>query len=430
MSDRLKINRSHIDDYSKRNSDKDSYKNRKFSGKRTMYDEYTGKKIHYSQTIKGSLKGDALSNTDHITPIEKICKRYSKDLSVEELRDIANSDVNLAMTQQKLNQSKGSKTNLEYLIAKIKKQESVDSITAYNMLKNQLKSEVSLTLDVNSRKIINNITHYAPKLKPNAICLQKSALQATNVGIDAAIVSFIVSSIKNIAVCAQGKKNIEEARKDVLSVTGTGFVSGMGIDFTQQIAQKVALKTENNLIKIISEKGFNSSGEIIGTVMVTKSVLKYLNGEINSEECISEVLINGASSAAYILGMSLGGVAGVLISTFVCSQICEAISSYKRKNKITKRRLATINKITSQALHDMETNRNVLSGFIKEKYANWDLTVDKGFEMIFLSTVSNDVEGISKGLNEILNIFNKTIAFSSEIEFNEFFDDEEAVFIL
>lgn len=42
--DKSEIKRSDINDYSRRNRDDDSYKNLQFNGKRTMQDEYTGKR--------------------------------------------------------------------------------------------------------------------------------------------------------------------------------------------------------------------------------------------------------------------------------------------------------------------------------------------------------------------------------------------------
>ena len=93
-------------------------------------------------------------------------------------------------------------------------------------------------------------------------------------------------------------------------------------------------------------------------------------------------------------------------------------------------KLSAINSITTQALYNMEVHRNVLRTYIQEEYKKWDENIDSGFESIFAATISNDVEGISRGLNEILSILGKTTAFSSEKEFNTFFDNDEAVFVL
>ncbi len=427
--DKSKITRNDIDDYAKRNTDQDSYKNRQFAGKRTMQDEYTGKKIHYSQTSKGTINGNAIANTDHITPIEKIRERYGNDLSTQELKEIANSDANLAMTQQRLNQSKGAKTNLEYVFSQVKKGQSVDAITTYNMLKKQVQSEVVLSLDANSRQIINRASDTIPSFKSSMMATQQSALRATNAGIDTAIVTLTIASINNIAACASGRKTVKEAGKEILDVTGSSFVSGAGVDIMQQTAQHLAVKTGSNALKSVASKGLPIA-EITATVMVGNSILKYANGEINSEECVAEILMSGAGVAAYTLGMSLGGPAGAVIASVVCSQICETIAAYKRKNKLNEEKLSAINSITTQALYNMEVHRNVLRTYIQEEYKKWDENIDSGFESIFAATISNDVEGISRGLNEILSILGKTTAFSSEKEFNTFFDNDEAVFVL
>lgn len=427
--DKSQITRKDIDDYAKRNTEKDSYKNRGFIGKRTMKDEYTGQKIHYSQTPMETLKGNAIANTDHITPIEKIRERYGDYLPKQDLKEIANCDANLAMTQQMLNQSKGAKTNLEYIWSEWKKGKPVNVNTTYNMLKKQSQSEVVTRLDANSRIIINGASSSLPTIKSNIMATQQSALRATNVGVEAAIVPLTIASINNIAECASGRKTVKEAGKEILDVTGSSFVSGAGIDIMQQTAQKLAVKTGSEVLKSVANRSLPIT-EITATMLVGNSILKYVNGEINSEECVAEVLMSGAGIAAYTLGLSLGGPAGAIIASVVCTQICEAVTAYKQNNELTKEKLSKINSIAMQALYDMEVHRYILRTCIQDKYKKWDEKVDHGFEVIFAATIHNDVEGISKGLNEILSVLGKTLAFSSETEFDGFFDDDDAVFVL
>lgn len=142
-----KISRRDLDDIGKRNINKNSYRYRKFNGQSTMRDEYTGKTIHISSKISdnsnecGRLSTDITANTDHVVPIDEIKKKYEwmveKDvLTMEDLKEITNSDYNLAETSEKLNKSKGGSSNHKYLIKKHREgsPESLNTSTINNMV--------------------------------------------------------------------------------------------------------------------------------------------------------------------------------------------------------------------------------------------------------------------------------------------------------
>lgn len=452
--DKSQIKRSDIDDYSRRNSDYDSYKNRQFDGKRTMQDEYTGKKIHYSQTEKGTLKSKDIANTDHITPIEKIKQRYGDSLPTEDLKDMANSDTNLAMTQQELNQSKGKLTNSEYILREqkkhikrlvkgIKKLPSsneyflkewekglpVNATTTYNMLKAQVQSEVTIFVDANGRKIINANSKKFSMATPAVTSAKEYVVGGVNAGMDVAIVTMTISTINNIVMCASGEKSVKEAGEEILKVTGSSFVAGAGINILQHASMDLATKSGLDVLSNVANSGLPVA-EISAAIMIGNSVVKYVNGDIDSEQCVAEILMNGAGVIAYSLGMSLGGPAGAVIASVICSQVCKVITDYKNIEKLSKEKLTRVNSIATKALTEMEYQRNILKNMVEEKYKKWDEAFDNGFETIFVSTLNNDVEGISTGLNRILGVFGETVSFFSREEFNTFFDDENSVLTL
>ncbi|MGE4284708.1 MAG: hypothetical protein AB7G87_13520 [Clostridia bacterium] len=427
--DKSEIERSDIDNYWRRNSSKDSFKNRKFDRKRTIKDEYTGKKIHYSQTEKGTLKGKDVANTDHVTPIEVIKQRYGDSLPAEDLNEMTNADANLAMTNQQLNQSKGQLTNGEYLLKQWKEGKPVNATTTYNMLKVQVQSEVAIFTDANGRKIANAASKAFVTAAPAVNQAREYAVSGLNAGMDVAIVTMTISTINNIVLCASGEKSVKEAGKEILQMTGSSFVAGTAVDILQRASMDLAGKSGFDILSNVANGGLPVA-EISAAIMISNSVIKYVNGDIDGEQCVTEILMNGAGVIAYSLGMSVGGPAGAVIASVICSQVCKAMIDYKNIEKLSKEKLARVNSIATEALTEMEYQRNILKNMVKEKYQKWDSAFDNGFEHIFISTLNNDVEGISSGLNRILSIFGETVSFSSREEFNEFFDDEKAVLTL
>ena len=103
------IKRQDIDDFGKRNSNKDSYKNRYFDGKRSAIDEYTGERVFYSS--KGHYTTKKTANVDHIVPLDQLIKQYGNEISKSDLKRIANADSIFAITNEALNSAKSKSKN-------------------------------------------------------------------------------------------------------------------------------------------------------------------------------------------------------------------------------------------------------------------------------------------------------------------------------
>lgn len=84
------FNRRGVDDYQRRNGEaKDniqhaeydvnqSYKNRRFSGKKSTTDEYTHERIFYNR--KGNRSPGTTSNVDHVNPLKRIVNERQGDI--------------------------------------------------------------------------------------------------------------------------------------------------------------------------------------------------------------------------------------------------------------------------------------------------------------------------------------------------------------
>ena len=121
-----------IDDVSKRNR----YKDEQLGNKMSRKDDYTRER-----KFKGN-KADAKHrhpsnktlDTDHITPLNVVKKRYP-ELTKEQQQKLANNaQHNYALTNSKLNRSKGDLENHEYLIRQFKKGEGENLETTTRML--------------------------------------------------------------------------------------------------------------------------------------------------------------------------------------------------------------------------------------------------------------------------------------------------------
>ena len=76
----------------------------------------------------------------------------------------------------------------------------------------------------------------------------------------------------------------------------------------------------------------------------------------------------------------------------------------------------------------MENQRTILEKIIKDEFEKWDNHFDLGFKKIYYGSLNNNIEEVSSGLNNILDVFSSKVAFSTKDEFDKFFDDENAIF--
>jgi len=414
-----------LDNPYKRNYSKNSYKNRIFNLKRTTVDEYTGNKVHYTQT--GRLPTSRVSQTDHIVPLDNLKIRYknSKIFTLEEVMEAANDDHNLAITNQHLNTSKGSQSNIEYVFVKLRKGEPVDPTQAYNMIKKQVQSEMTMPVSLIGNKAVKHASNITPRFEKSFTKVNEYSLKGLNAGVDVGLVTLTVSGINNLVSVASGEKELKDAAVDVAQVTGSSFLSGTGVDMMQRGIIDIAKKSGNKAVINAVGKGLPIA-QITAAIMVTHSVNKYLNGELNGEECAMEILMNGAGLVAYSIGMTMGGPAGAVVASIVCSQICQTIVEYRNINKLSKEKLERVNSLAAAALIEMEYQRNYLKNMIDEQFGKWDEQFNLGFEEIFYATVNNDVERVASGLHTILHVFGDDVRFKTFKDFDDFFMDEDA----
>lgn len=438
MKDKNKLERSQIDNPYERNTKKNSYKNRKYNGNNVIFDEYTGDPVFYKKTEY--INGEQIShttkdtaNTDHIITIDNTIDRYLEDyekgtLTKEQIRKIANSDYNLAITNEKLNKSKKAMSNHEFLYDNFKKFVKGDSSanvevlnfnTIYNMLSNEMSAEAGQKIHVSGLILKNKVEKIGFRFKDDNV--SKNLGNSVAKGTKSGIFALTTSSIDNAIDIINGKKDIEDAMIDIAKSVGGNFTSKAGADILQNSLTKV---TKNLSISKNMANGLVKNMPIkeLGTIIqVGKIMAKYVNDEISAEECVGTILKETLEGCICVLAGTVGGVAGSIIATVVISQMNRFLVDYISKLEIEDDKERRFNKLISEALVAMELERNKLIDLIDKRNQEFDSAVSEGFKIIFTSTLSDDVEGIAKGLNTILKVIDESVAFSTIEEYDKHF---------
>lgn len=413
------FDRKNYDDFSRRNGSKDSFKNREFGEKQTLKDYYTGETLHKSSNAAKNKYGETAhtkhtSDVDHIVPLKKIHEQNKSNpfLKDSDLKEVANSDSNLRITSAKINRQKSDKTNIEYTL------NSNDDIkTKAKMIKDGVVAQGIVTSKLSSRTVKN------------------MGQQLYDGGKEAATITLAIEGTKNLFDVISGKKDIKEALEHTTVQVGKSFTVAGGSRLTSIFVNHY----KDNLLKKVGNSSLQKmtgtltkSNVMLQTVntglLLKDSIINYANGDITDEEFVIQI---GEVALNCFVVASMGPV-GIpcMVATIATSHLYrECIAFYKEltaKNP-DEIRLAKISTIASQALYEMEKQRESLKQSIKNTYTNWDNEIKTSYEELYLGVYNDDVNGLSLGLNRILNLFEENLTFKTYSEFKEFFDDEDSV---
>ena len=451
MSDKIK--RSQVDDINRRNNAADSYKNRSFGKRKSVADEYTGERIFSNS---GSHVKTKQANVDHIVPLDEQIRRYGSDLKPEQIREMANADLNLANTNASLNKSKGALNNHEYIAkkyteagaAKINdvsetlfgkkifktKQGAVDcpdAVTSFNMLKEEVKAEAHIRTQAAQYKIDNQIDEIknGKILNPKLNAVTPSVKKAASAGSEAAFVTATVSGLTNLVGVVKGEQNIKQAVENVGKDTARSFGSAAGISVLQDGVVAVAKKAGAKDFARLAGKNLPIM-QLTMAVEIGGIVANYLDGNISGEECSAQIVCGTAGVLAANMAFAVGGPVAAVAVSLVVGEISRAVTKYQMERRIDKKRQTEFKSIINTALQSLAQQKQRIDAYNKARGAYITEAFNGGFALVMQGVYRVDEKAITKGLNNILTVFNDKCAFQSLVEFNNFFDDKGAVLIL
>ena len=206
---------------------------------------------------------------------------------------------------------------------------------------------------------------------------------------------------------------------------------------TADIALKNAAKsTGNQVLKKIGASPAIPIGVIAVSIAESVAMGLMQDKKISTEQIFSDLFSNTLGSFTGLLQTAAmftpygGLVATSLLVTTVCSEIYALYGWLRSDDNRSSEKLARISRLEREALAEMEYQRNILKDIVNSHNQLLDEKVAIGFDYIFQGSVANNAETVAKGLDEILCLVKKSVKFKTMDEFNEFFDDENAVLAL
>lgn len=248
----------------------------------------------------------------------------------------------------------------------------------------------------------------------------------------AAVMSSVISTSKNIVSVVKGEKEISDALKDVALDTAKGSATAYIIGASDTAIRGFMASGKNSIFQNLSKTNVPATIATV-TVQVSKSLVRYANGEIDGVELMEELGEKGtgmmaASWGAAIgtaifpgVGTAIGGMIGYMTSSSVYGAAMEVL----RDERISKERREKIHALASAAVESMDMQRKELSKSIEEFYSNRQEVFENSLKDIDTAIKYEDLDKFTEALNNIALEMGATLQFKDFEEFDDFMMDKE-----
>lgn len=485
--------RSNLEDSSAMND----YKEKQRHGEKKIKDEYTGKdNLYVSQNNMPDNYNDEThrkqAQPDHIVPLKQLHEQYKHNYALDDsdLKRIANSESNLAITSAEINQVKRDMTNKQYIEWMDEHGKPLDEDTKKIMLQKQKEATKAIESDVNKtvaknlvgkgqvdEKAMKNAVNefkenngQAPteeqrnQIEQNLIKKKTNEIRGTAVknaagqAKDYAVGNLILFIVKPIYY------EISDIFKNGLK-EGVGADSGsqaLGIRFTR-VKKYVMTHAKaffgDSILDFV--KGFVSSlieGIISLFVGMLKQVLKILKEGVKilvgSVQILfgknakamspaqkgdaiikliggSVIAISGVALESLLNKIGIGDPWSVVLSTML-SGIASALFMYilnKADLFSTKaeRRYERVKEIFDERIKDVQEATDLFDRVALETMKEQRLQFESIQEEINTGLESNDIDSINTGLYKLADFMKVDLPYSNTKEFCDYMDSEEVL---
>ncbi len=485
--------RSNLEDSSAMND----YKEKQRHGEKKIKDEYTGKdNLYVSQNNMPDNYNDEThrkqAQPDHIVPLKQLHEQYKHNYALDDsdLKRIANSESNLAITSAEINQVKRDMTNKQYIEWMDEHGKPLDENTKKIMLQKQKEATKSIESDVNKtvaknlvgkgqvdEKAMKNAVNefkenngQAPteeqrnQIEQNLIKKKTNEIRGTAVknaagqAKDYAVGNLILFIVKPIYY------EISDIFKNGLK-EGVGADSGtqaLGIRFTR-VKKYVMTHAKaffgDSILDFV--KGFVSSlieGIISLFVGMLKQVLKILKEGVKIIVGSVQILFGKNAKAMSpaqkgdaiikLIGGSVIAISGVALESLLnkigivepwsvvlstmLSGIASALFMYilnKADLFSTKaeKRYERVKEIFDERIKDVQEATELFDRVALETMKEQRLQFESIQEEINTGLESNDIDSINTGLYKLADFMKVDLPYSNTKEFCDYMDSEEVL---
>lgn len=247
-------------------------------------------------------------------------------------------------------------------------------------------------------------------------------------------VSLGVSGVKNLYKYIKGDIDGQEALTDTIIDTASGAAVGYATTaLSKGIGRSYAGLAKSNAHVAIAA----------GVVQSSKSVIKYLKGDIDSKTLFYEVSYTAVTGATSFYAAALGQLAIPIpfIGAFVGSTIGYFVGHMLYQTglvslgecarvQIAKERRRTVEKMCMESIARIQKHRLEAEAFLKEYFHERNVALSNAFAEMDQALMSNNHANFMQNLNKVSNVYAFNITFQTFEEFDAAMEDDDFVFKL
>lgn len=297
-----------------------------------------------------------------------------------------------------------------------KHQKEIDELK--KVKKNMKKSHVSNKEAMEARK--------SPRLS-TARDIHKLSHEAGIEGAKSgALIGGGVATVTNIVAMIDGKKDFDEAVKDITKTTGKSAITGYAATYGSTALKATMQNSSLSMARSLSNTGL--PGAIVSTAISSVSALgDFFNGKIDGVELLTRVGKNGMATVTSMAYGAVGQVlipipvAGAIVGSFVgytlTTMIYGGLMKAMNEAKLAREERIRIEKECNEAIQLMKIYRQEINKWVNSYLKNYNSIFDNAFANIKSALLIKDMDGIIKGFNDITRNLGGEVQFDTMEEF-------------
>jgi len=400
-----------------------------FQKDKIVRDPYTGNELELRVKDAKLKYGDDwvnhLAEADHNIALKKVYDDNKENgwATIKDIQEAANSKDNIEVVSRKFNNAKRARTNEEFVDDDRYLEEKNISISKSGKAvakKNGRDSERAIDLQL-KKKMVANIMETGHKA-----------------GIDAAEYSgttaATMSGVMNIVAVIKGEKSVKDALGDTAKDTGKRVASGYAIGSSLTVVSHTLTSSSSKFLQALGKA--NVPENIITAVITTGDVLlRYGQGEIDTEECIIELGNRGltltTTGYSAILGQAMipipivGSAIGALVGSIVTRSYYHNLVQGLRQNKVEEQKMKLIQAQCQELIQQENIYRAELQKYLQKYFKDYQDCFDDALSIIESSMITGDADGVIRGANKITRKLGGNVCYNDMEEFNDYLESDE-----
>ena len=256
---------------------------------------------------------------------------------------------------------------------------------------------------------------------------------ASQIGIGAAIGGSL-SLIRNIVALTKGEKDSCEAAVDLAKDVGKSATTAYATAYAGSALKASAQNSTSTTLRTLSKT--NAPAIIVTSAIdISKSLIRFFNGEISGGDCLLEIGEKGTSSISASLfavaGQALipipvvGSIVGSIVGYALSSTFFGCLTTSLREAAIAHEERLRIEKECKAAIEMMERYRMEMKACVNKYFSHYISIFNDAFRQMDKALLSEDIDQFIAGANSITTSLGEDVQFSTMEQFRAFMCSNE-----